>query len=250
VIGLVALVVGGSLVVGALVAALVQLPERLAQTITAVGAGILLAAIAFELVPEADDRAGTTWTTVGLIGGTLFYVAFDAWLTRDDATERMRRSGHAAAAGQPMTMSPADSDAARGEAIVAGIVIDGVPESFAVGLTVAEGSLGVALLVGIVLGNVVEAYGGAQPIRAAGKSIRFLLALFTLIGVALATATVVGGTSLSGGSGNLVGTAEAVAAGAVLAVISISIVPQAFAVVSWWVAIAMIAGFSFGYVLS
>jgi hypothetical protein len=34
-----------------------------------------------------------------------------------------------------------------------------VPESIALGLTVAEGEIGLALLVGILLGNVVEAYG-------------------------------------------------------------------------------------------
>jgi hypothetical protein len=46
--------VGGSLVVGTLVAVRVALPERVAALATTFGGGLLLAALAFELVPEAD----------------------------------------------------------------------------------------------------------------------------------------------------------------------------------------------------
>jgi hypothetical protein len=157
--------------------------------------------------------------------GAAVYVAADAWLTRDEHMERTRRSGHAAAAGQPMSAIPRVADAqpvgspgtaavatatgarttdaqttdaqttdaqttdaqttdaqttdaqttdapaggpagdgvARGEAIVAGIVVDGIPESLALGLTVAAGQPGFALLAAVVVGNLTEAYGAAQP---------------------------------------------------------------------------------------
>ena len=85
----------------------------------------------------------------------------------------MRRFGHAAAAGRPMVMSLRSGEAARGESIAAGLVVDGVPESIALGLTVAGGEVGLALLAGVLVGNTVEAYGAAQPIIAAGRSRRF-----------------------------------------------------------------------------
>jgi zinc transporter ZupT len=47
-----------------------------------------------------------------------------------------------------------------------------------------------------------------------------------------------------------VGTAQAVAAGALLAVVSISIIPHAFAQVSGLVASATVLGFIGGYLLS
>ena len=156
-----AILVGASLVAGALVAVVLRLPERIAAVLTSFGGGLLVAAIAFELVPEADERAGTVVTVLGLLAGTLVYVGADAWLTRDEAMAEMRRSGQAAAAGQPMTMSVDHAEAARGESIAVGLFVDGVPESIALGLTVAEGEIGLALLVGIVVGNVVEAYGAA-----------------------------------------------------------------------------------------
>jgi zinc transporter, ZIP family len=242
------IVVGASLVAGAVAAAVVTLPGRAAALLTAFGGGVLLAAIAFELMPEADREAGVGLTIAGVLAGTLVYVAADAWLSRDEGMDRMRRSGHAAAAGQPMMMH--NADAARGESIAAGLFVDGVPESLALGLTVAEGEIGVALLAGVLIGNVVEAYGAAQPIVAGGHSKRFAITLLAAIGAALALATVLGGTVLADASGELVGTAQAVAAGAVLAVVTIAIVPHAFEEVSRLVAATTVLGFLVGYVLS
>jgi ZIP family zinc transporter len=243
-------VIALSLLGGSAVAALVRLPQRVAAELTAAGGGILLAAVALELVPAADDEAGTWLTAAGLLGGTLLYVGADAWLSRDTHMRMMRRAGHAAAAGRPMRMPPASPDAGRGEAIAAGIFVDGVPESVALGLTIAEGELGVALLAGILLGNLVESYGAAQPIIAEGRSRRFAVGLLGAIGVSLAVATALGATLLADASAALVGTAEAFAAGAVLAVVSIAIIPYAFSAVSSRVAAATVLGFIAGYLLS
>jgi ZIP family zinc transporter len=244
------LVVAASLVAGTTAAALLSLPARAAALITAFGGGILMAAVALELVPEADTEAGPALTALGLVVGTVVYVAADWWLTRDKDMEMIRRSGHAAAAGRSMTIPVDHSVAARGESIAAGIFVDGVPESIALGLTIAEGEVGVALLAGIVVGNLAESYGAAQPIIAGGHTRRFALLLTGAIGLSLASATVLGGTVLADASGELVGTAQAVAAGAVLAVISIAVIPHAFEEVSSLVAGATVAGFMAGYLLS
>ncbi len=242
------LLIGGSLLLGAAIAAGVSLPKRWAATLSAFGGGILFAAVALELVPEADAEAGPALTAFGLTAGTLVYVGTDRWLNRDTKTKEMRRSMHAAAAGRPMTTR--SGEVARGESIAAGLFVDGVPESIALGLTVAQGEVGLALLVGVLVGNVVEAYGAAQPIVAGGYSRRFAIGLLGAIGIALAAATLLGGTLLSGASPALVGSAQALAAGALLAVITISIVPHAFSEVSRLVATAVVAGFVLGYAIS
>ncbi len=243
------LVVAASLVAGALAAAGLQLPPRVAAVLTAFGGGILLAAVAVELVPEADEQAGRWVTAGGLLAGTLLYIGADAWLTRNERLRQLRHSMHAAMVGQPMT-GPAAKEAARGESIAAGIFVDGVPESIALGLTVAAGQVGVALLAGVLVGNVVEAYGAAQPIIAAGRPRGFAVGLLAGIGLALAGATVLGGTVLADASPALIGGAEALASGAVLAVVSVSIIPFAFSQVSSMVAAAAVVGFIGGYLLS
>jgi ZIP family zinc transporter len=299
-----AAVVGLSLLAGAVAAAVLRLPARVASLLTAFGGGILLAAVALELVPEADREAGTLLTAAGLLGGTLIYVAADGWLNRDEEMRWTREMMHAAAAGRPMPTpvprtvagraapdhgkaaaghprpddaeaagtradhaeaagghpnpdhseaagghpKPDHAEAARGESIAVGLFVDGVPESLALGLTIAEGEIGLALLGGILVGNLVEAYGAAQPIIAGGHTRGFAIRLLGAIGVALAASTVVGG--VVDASPELIGTAQAVAAGAVLAVVSISIVPHAFAEVSRAVATATMLGFVAGYLLS
>ena len=243
------LAIAASLLAGAVAAAALRLPERVAALLTAFGGGTLLAAIALELVPEADAGAGPALTAAGLVAGTAVYVGADYLLTRNSGMRAHRRAAHAVAAGRPMNM-PDHGESARGEAIAAGIFIDGVPESIAIGLTVAEGEIGVALLAGVLIGNVVEAYGAAQPIVKGGHTSGFAIRLLGGIGLTLAAATVLGATVLADASEELVGGAQAVAAGAVLAVVSIAIIPHAFSEVSRLTAAATVAGFVAGYLLS
>jgi zinc transporter, ZIP family len=206
-----------------------RLPPRVAATVTAFAGGVLLAAVAVELVPEADELAGRWLTAAGLAAGMVLYVGADAWLTRDERMREARRSVHAAMVGQPMPRSAATADsaprgrpqAARGESIAAGIFVDGMPESIALGLTMAGGQVGVALLAGVLVGNLVESYGAAQPIIAAGRSRRFAVGLLAAIGAAVAGTTVLGGTVLADASPALIGSAQALASGAVLLVIGL-----------------------------
>jgi ZIP family zinc transporter len=244
------LLVAGSLLAGALAAAGLSLAPAVAALITAFGGGVLFAAVAFELVPEADEIAGPAWTAAGILAGAAVYVGADRWLAGNEHTKMMRRSGHAAAAGRSMSMPKDDAEAARGEVIAAGIVVDGVPESLALGLMVAGGEPGLALLAAVVVGNVTEAYGAAQSIIAGGRPRRFAVGLLGGIGVLLAVMTVLGATIGTAMLGTPIGVAQAVAAGAVLAVLSISVIPYTFERVSSVVALATALGFSAGYLLS
>jgi ZIP family zinc transporter len=146
--------------------------------------------------------------------------------------------------------APMADEAVEGEVVAAGIFVDGVPESIALGLTVAGSELGVALLAGILVGNLVEAYGSAHLIVHGGRPRRFAITLLGAIGLALAFATVLGGTALADASGEPIGVAQAVSAGAILAVVSIAIIPHTFSEVSQRVALATMLGFCVGYLLS
>jgi ZIP family zinc transporter len=242
--------VGASLLAGAAAGARLRVPAGAATTLTSFAGGLLFSAVALGLVPEADELAGRWLTAAGLLAGMLVLVGAEALLTRDENKAKMRRSAHAAAAGRPMTMPDEPGEAHRGEVVAAGLVVDGVPESIALGLTIAEGGVALPLLVGVLVGNLLEARGAAQAIVDGGRSQRFAVALLGAIGLALAASTVLGGTVLADVGGSLVGTAQAVAAGAVLAVVAISIVPHAFAEVGKLVPSATVLGFVCGYLLA
>jgi len=239
--------VGASLLIGSIAGAFLRLPGFVTGAVTAFGGGVLFAAVALELVPEADELAGVGLSAGGLAAGTAVYIAADWALSRDPSAAAMRRALHAAKAGRRLAKP---LGVARGESIAAGLFADGVPESVALGLTIAEGEIGLALLVGVLVGNVVEAYGAAQPIVAGGRSRWFAIGLLGGLGLAVAGATLLGGTILADTSDSLVGFFQALAAGAVLGVVTISIVPHAFDEVSRWVAAATVAGFVAGYLLS
>jgi hypothetical protein len=68
-------------------------PERVAALVASFGGGgILLAALALELVPGADRDAGAGLTTLELGTGTRIYVGGDACLSPGEEMTSMRRS--------------------------------------------------------------------------------------------------------------------------------------------------------------
>lgn len=240
--------IGGALVLGAVAGVLLPSWERIAMTITVFGGGILLGALAFEVVPDADEHAGAMTTALGLVGGALASLAVDWALTRGAEREELRRALHAGASGG--RASGGSEEVARGKTIALGVFMDGVPETAALGVMIAEGEIGLALLAGVVVSNLAESYGATHPIVDGGRSRGFALLLFGGIAVALAAAIVVGSTLLSDAGDSVIGLAEAVAGGAIFATVSIAIIPHGFAEVSRWAAVAGIAGFVAGYLLA
>src|SRR5262245_52344022 len=102
--------------------------------VMAFGSGVLVSAVAYELVVEAYVTApGSGGVALGLAGGALSFYAGDAVIDRFGG-ERRKGSGGAQAKGAAL-------------AIVLGIVLDGVPESVVLGLTILEeGAVSVAFL--------------------------------------------------------------------------------------------------------
>lgn len=224
--------VGGSLLAGAIVAALTEMHARTTAAVTVFGGGALLAAVAFDVMPAADEHAGVWWTSGGVVAGMTIFVGAQ-WLI-EHAGESHAEKG----------------EVARGETIAVGLFVDGVPESAALGLTIAEGNAALALLAGIVISNLSEGYGAGQPILAGGRSRVFELALLGGIALALAASVLAGSLLPEDTPGVLVGTGEALAAGAILATVASAIIPDAYGKVGKLAPIVLVLGFVTGYLLS
>jgi ZIP family zinc transporter len=180
--------------------------------------------------------------------GALLFVAGDWALTREERLHDLRRSMHAAAMRRLETRR--EGEAEVGFSLALGIFMDGVPETAALGLTIAEGDIGLALLAGILVSNLTEAYGSSIFVIQGGRSRRLALGLFAAIAAALVGALVLGATLLAAAGDSVVGFLAAVAGGAVLATVSITIIPPAFREVSRFTAIAAVGGFVVGYLLA
>ncbi len=213
------LISGGALVVGAAVAWFVRVPRLVVAGVMAFGAGVLISALAFELVDEAEKGGGLAATVAGLLGGAAAYVAANIVLARRGARHR-KRSGDQ----QPTEAEQAGS----GTAIAVGALLDGVPESTVLGLSLTTGGVGVPVLVAIVLSNLPEGLSSTAGMKRSSRSAGFVFGVWTAIAVASGIAGMLGYALLVDARPGTVAVITAVAAGAILAMVADTMIPEAF----------------------
>ena len=230
--------VGGfALLVGATAGLWIGASQRVIGLIMAFGAGVLISALAFELTEEAFRRGGTDAVALGLTVGALSFFAGD-WIVDHRGGEHRKRSG-----GQQQGGS--------GAAIVVGALLDGIPESVAIGISlVGGGSVGVAVVAAVFLSNMPEALAAATGLRKAGRSPRWILGLWLAVALISALAAAVGYGVLGGASPDVVAFIQAFAAGAILTMLADTMMPEAFEHGGSVVGLITVAGFALAFLLS
>jgi ZIP family zinc transporter len=230
------LVGGVALMAGAGIGLVWKVPPPVVGLIMAFGSGVLLSAVAFELVVE-DLASGSLTVVVGLAGGALAFYLGDWILTRRGARGRKRSDG------QQSSMAP--------NAIVLGAMLDGIPESAAIGVTVLGGhGVGVAVVAAVFLSNVPESLSAAVGLRKAGRSGRWILSLWLGVAIVSAIAAAAGYAVLGGASPETVALVQAFAAGAILTMLADTMMPEAFAEEGKFVGVVTSAGFIVAFLLS
>ena len=218
-------VASAALIAGAAIGAHWTLPDHLYAAVLAFGGGALTSALSFELLADADTYGGVWYAAFGLIVGSAVFILLDKQLM-----DHMRGS-------------------AIGFALLAAAVLDGVPESLALGVSLVGGG-GIALLVAIFIANVPEAIGGATRMREDGRSAKFIIGIWTAAAVTIAGSVVVGRLLLGGAPGGVLAVLLGFAGGAVLAALAESVLPEAFEHGGPYFAFATVAGFLVSYLLS
>jgi len=236
------LVAGGALVVGAAIAWLVAVPRVVVASIMAFGAGVLISALAFDLVDEAETTGGLTPTVIGFLAGALVYVAANVVLARRGARHR-KRSGDE---------QPSESDQhGSGAAIAIGALLDGIPESVVLGLSLLGGNgVGVAVLAAIFISNLPEGLSSAAGMKRNGRSARYVFGVWVGIAVASGLAGLLGCLLLQGASAATIAVITAVAAGAILAMIADTMIPEAFERTQLYTGLLTTIGFLVAFTIS
>lgn len=217
--GLWGLLAGGALVVGASVAWFLEVPRQVVASIMAFGAGVLISALSFDLVDEAESTGGLTPTVIGFLGGAGVYVAANVALARRGARHRKRSEGQQASEGE---------QEGSGAAIAIGALLDGIPESVVLGLSLLSGGIGVPVLVAIFISNLPEGLSSAAGMKQSGRSATYVFGVWGGIAVASGLAGLLGVLLLQGASPVTVAVITAVAAGAILAMVADTMIPEAF----------------------
>jgi ZIP family zinc transporter len=214
------LLAGGALVVGALIAWFVRVPQPVVASVMAFGSGVLISALSFDLVDEAEKTGGLVPTVAGALGGAVVYVAANVVLARRGAQHRKRSQDQ-----QPSE----DEQAGSGSAIAIGALLDGVPESVVLGVSLlGGGGVGVPVLAAIFISNLPEGLSSAAGMKRSGRSARYVFGVWIAIAVASGLAALVGNLVLEGAPDETIAAITAVAAGAILAMVADTMIPEAF----------------------
>ncbi len=247
-------IASSALVIGALAGARIKLPEWLLAALLAFAAGALITALAFELFEDSYEQGGIWRAALGLAAGAVVFTALSAWLDRLAAGREPEEHGSEKldpeAATRESGPSTASTHGSAGLALLAAVTLDGVPENVALGVTLGEGSGSLALLAAIFVSNFPESLVGSASMRAQGRSNTFVLGTWLACAVLLALAVVVGAGPLAASTPETLSIRLAFAAGAVLASLADTLMPEAYEKGGPLVALSTTAGFVLSFVLA
>ena len=225
-----------ALLAGALIAYLLSPSRAVIAVVMALGTGLLIGSVSFELVDDALEHQDVAWVALMVLLGAAVFTVGDWLLSRRGGGERKDPTG-------------AQADG-RALAIVLGSVLDGIPESFVLGLTVLQGGVSLALLVAVALSNLPEGMSSSGGLKAAGWPRRRVLAMWSVVVLVSAVAAAAGYAMLDPASGRTGALVEAFAGGALLAMLANSLLPEAFAVEGLVTGPLVVLGFAVSLALS
>ena len=229
-------VVGASsLVIGALLAFWLHMSLRVIGLIMAFGAGVLISAVSFDLVVEATDLAsGSGWAAIGLFTGCLVFFGGDLLIDRFGGSQRKDTTGKQAE-GSPL-------------AIVLGTVLDGIPESLVIGLTIFQGGeVGIAYLAAVFISNLPESISSSTGMVSSGWKRRNVLWMWIGIAIISGLASMAGFALFQGAPADTVAFVLSFAAGAILKMLATTMMPEAFEHGRKGVGIATTLGFAVAF---
>src|SRR3954464_4054297 len=210
--GLWGLLGGAALVIGAGIAWFVRVPKGVIASVMAFGSGVLISAVAFDLMQEAADTGGLGPAAIGFVGGALAYLAANAALARHGARHR-KRSGNDPDENQPSEHERSGS----GLAIAIGALLDGIPEWVVLGIgLLAGGGVSLSVLAAVFISNVPEGLSSAAGMKRSGRSAGYVFGVWGAIAVVSGLAALIGYAALGSASPQTVAWITAVAAGAIL----------------------------------
>jgi ZIP family zinc transporter len=227
-----------SLVLGGLLALRFRVSGRLLGLVLGFGSGVLISAVAYELVEEAFSTSQSGgWVAAGLFSGALVFFGGNELIDRMGGAQRKSMGG--------------EQEEGTALAIVLGIVLDGIPESVVIGLSLLTGeTVSLAMLVAVFLSNLPEAVGATSGLAVAGWRRSHILGLWVLVVLISALASLAGYAFLGDASSNAIAFVLAFAGGAILTMLAETMMPEAYDRGGKAVGLATTLGFAVAFAVS
>ncbi len=113
--------------------------------------------------------------------------------------------------------------------MVLAIILDSVPESIVIGLGLSsEGTISLAMLVAVFISNLPESIAGSTGMKASGWSRKKIFLLWFFIAILCSFATLAGYSLFSNASDQWLSFIQAFAGGAILMMLTNSMIPEAY----------------------
>ncbi len=242
------LIGGAALLLGAVVGIYTNISKRLVGAIMAFGSGVLISALTFDLMAKAYESGGFDSTSIGFLSGAVLFVGGDYLIDRFGGHWRKRGHGERHAAVRP---SSADSASSSGSAIFLGAMLDGIPESAAIGVGLAAGQgFGLVMLVAVFMSNFPEGISGAIGMKQGGKSREYIIGVWSSVVLTAGISSILGYQFLASAKPDVMAAGLAIAAGAILAMLADTMMPEAFEDGGRLVALVTVLGFLLAFVVS
>jgi len=229
---------GLALFVGAGLGSIFNLSKKSIAVIMAFGSGALICALTFGLMEEAFKHGGFDAIAIGFILGGIVFI-FGDYLIHKLGGRPKRRFGK---------FKNSDTN---GEAITLGAVLDGIPESAALGIALFNNpKLGFLMLIAIILSNFPEGMSSVPGLIKEGFSKRKILGTWLVVAVISVLVAVASYLFLNDIDPNTLGIMESFAAGAILAMLADTMMPEAFEEGGYAIGLSTVLGFLATFVVS
>jgi ZIP family zinc transporter len=206
-----------SLVLGAAAAFVLKLGLRVTAAIMSFGCGILISAVAYDLIFEGFRAAGMVPIVVGAVAGSVAY-ALANWLVSRRGARHRKRSGD----------QQTDKGEGGGLAIAIGSLLDGIPESVVLGVSLlGGGGVSVPVFAAVFLSNFPEGLSSASGMKKAGRTKAYIFGLWSGIAVLSGLAAMIGAAFLGDAPAHVIALVQAIAAGALLTMVADTMIPEA-----------------------
>jgi zinc transporter, ZIP family len=225
-----------TLILGALLAYVFKPDPKLTAIVMALGSGLLIGSVAYDLVADAQSSISITTVAISLMAGAIVFVLGSRALERRGSSRK--------------NPQPKQDSTSNPMAIVLGSALDGVPESFVLGLSVLSGGVSMPLLLGIGLSNIPEGMAASAGLRERKWPFLKVLLLWSAVVMTSAVSAVLGHEVLASDDGTWTGITQTFAAGALLAMISDTMLPESFAIERVWTGGLVVAGFSLSLLIA
>lgn len=224
------------LILGSFLGAFLHVKEKYLGAISAFGAGALLAALTFSLMEESFKLGGLDNAIMGFVIGGIVFVLGDLLVIKIGGRGHKRSY---------------DVESSTGWGIVLGAILDGIPESIALGVSlVLDKKVGLLVLVAIILANLPEAISSAYDLKRTQKSSKKIITIWAIVALTSFIFVIFGYLFSWQISLNLIATFQSFAAGAILAMLAVIMMPEAYKESGIDASLATVSGFLVIFILS